>query len=149
MGIIVEIQKAKIEDNDFKYVMQDAGNIYLGARFSFGELLEQEMTPFKLKVILTRYVLKEADRDTTLESQFYYLEKGTFLFETFDQLKIKVKVNRQVEKKKLFGRRELKYTEEILSLKELAEINLARKKASGVIIREIIVSKLGLMTFSV
>ena len=41
------------------------------------------------------------------------------------------------------------YTEKILTLKELAEMNLARKKASGMIIREIIVSKLGLMTFSV
>ena len=46
-------------------------------------------------------------------------------------------------------KKKMVYTEKILTLKELTEMNLARKKASGMIIREIIVSKLGLMTFSV
>ncbi len=134
---------------DFKYVLQDTGNIYLGARFSYEELLEQEMVPFKLKAILTHYILKEAAPDTTLESQFYYLTGGSFVYETFKQLKIRVKVQRQVEKKTLLGKRKTEYREEILSLKELTEVNLARKKACGMLIREIIISKLGMMTFSV
>lgn len=134
---------------DFKYVIQDTGSIYLGARFSFEELMEQEMVPFKLKAILTHYILKEASPETTLESQFYYLEKGTFLYETFKQLKIRVKIQRQVERKTLFGKIKAEYKEEILSLQELAEMNLARKKACGVMVREIIISKLGMMTFSV
>ncbi len=134
---------------DFKYVIQDTGSIYLGARFSFEELMEQEMVPFKLKAILTHYILKEASPETTLESQFYYLEKDTFLYETFKQLKIRVKIQRQVERKALFGKTKAEYKEEILSLQELAEMNLARKKACGVMVREIIISKLGMMTFSV
>lgn len=79
---------------DFKYVMQDTGSIYLGALFSFGELLEQEMVPFKLKAILTHYILKECSPDTTLESQFYYLKSDTFLYEIFRQLKIRIKVQK-------------------------------------------------------
>ena len=134
---------------DFKYVMQDNGNIYLGAKYSFQELLEEEMVPFKLKAIISQYVLKEADRDTTLESQFYYLEPEGFLYETFRQLKVKVKVQRQKERKTLFGKKKLEYKEEILSLKELTEINLARKKGSGMLIREIVISKLAMMTFTV
>lgn len=55
----------------------------------------------------------------------------------------------QVEKKTLLGKRKNEYREEILSLKELIEVNLARKKACGMLIREIIISKLGMMTFSV
>lgn len=144
----------KIKDNvtqyeDFKYVLQDTGNIYLGACFSYEELLEQEMVPFKLKAILTHYILKEAAPDTTLESQFYYLSGDTFLYETFKQLKIRVKVQKQVETKTLFGKRKIGYREEVLSLKELVEMNLAKKKACGMLIREIIISKLGMMTFSV
>lgn len=134
---------------DFKYVIQDTGSIYLGARFSFEELMEQEMVPFKLKAILTHYILKETSPETTLESQFYYLEKDTFLYETFKQLKIRVKIQRQVARKTLFGKTKVEYKEEILSLQELAEMNLARKKACGVMVREIIISKLGMMTFSV
>jgi len=134
---------------DFKYVLQDVGNIYLGAGYSYGELLEAETVPFKLKAILTHYILKEVSSDTTLESQFYYIEQNTFLYETFLQLKVKVKAQVQTEKKHLFGKTRLEYQERIFSLKELSEINLARKKASGMIIREIIISKLGMMTFSV
>ena len=139
----------ELQDTDFKYVMQDTGNIYIGARLTYAELMEQEMLPFKMKTIIQHYFLKETSLETTLESEFYYLEKGGFLYETFAQLRIKVKVNVLTEKKSLFGKKKMVYTEKILTLKELTEMNLARKKASGMIIREIIVSKLGLMTFSI
>lgn len=133
---------------DFKYVLQDVGNIYLGAGFSYEELLEHEMVPFKLKAILTQYILKEAAPDTTLESQFYYMEENTFLYETFRQLKIRVKVQMQEEKRDLLGKTKIRYQEKIFPLQEFAQMNLARKKASGVLVREIIISKLGMMTFS-
>lgn len=138
-----------LQDNDFKYVMLDSSNVCLGARLSFTELMEHEMLPFKLKAIITHYVYKEADPETTLESQFYYMEKNTFLYDTFVQLRTRVKVNEMVEKKTLFGKRKMKYKETVYSLKEFAEINLAKKKASGIIICEIVISKLGMMTFSV
>lgn len=134
---------------DFKYVMQDTGSLYLGAKYTYEELLSAEMTPFKLKAIINHYVLKEASLDTTLESQFYYLDRSSFLYEVFSQLKVKVKAQIQTKKKSLFGKEKLQYQEQILSLPELTEMNLAKKKASGVIIREIIISKLGMMTFSV
>ncbi len=133
---------------DFKYVLQDVGAVYLGAGFSYEELLEHEMVPFKLKAILTHYLLKEVSPDTTLESQFYYLEENTFLYETFQQLKIRIKVQIQEPKRTHSGKTKIKYQERIFSLQELVQMNLARKKASGMLIREIIISKLGMMTFS-
>ena len=107
------------------------------------------MIPFKLKTIIKYYILKEADKDTSLESEFYYMEQGTFLYETYRQLKTKVKVRTQSVKKTITGKEKIVYKEELLSLKELTEMNLARKKASGLVIIEIVISKLGLMTFSV
>lgn len=134
---------------DFKYVMQDTGNLYLGAKYTYEELLAAEMTPFKLKAIINHYVLKETSPETTLESQFYYLDRDSFLYEVFYQLKTKVKVQIQTVKKSILGKEKIRYEEQILSLKDLTDMNLAKKKASGVMIREIIISKLGLMTFSV
>lgn len=134
---------------DYKYVMQDTGNLYLGAKYSYEELLEAEAAPFKLKAIINHYVLKEASPETTLESQFYYLDRESFLYEVFCQLKVKVKVQIQTEQKGFWGKGKIRYQERIFPLKELTEMNLAKKKASGVIIREIIISKLGMMTFSV
>jgi hypothetical protein len=144
----------KIRENttryeDYKYVMQDAGNLYIGAKYSYEELLEQEMIPFKLKTILIRYVLTEASPETTLESQFYYLEENDFLYETYKQLKVRVKTQIQKEKKTLSGKTRMEYKEKIFTLQELVQMNLARKKASGMIVMEIIVSKLGMMVFSV
>ena len=134
---------------DFKYVMQDTGNLYLGAKYTYGDLLASEMTPFKMKAILTHYVLKEASPETTLESQFYYLDQSSFLYEVFSQLKAKAKVQIQMEQKSFFGKKKMVYKERIFSIKDLTEMNLARKKASGMMIREIIISKLGMMTFSI
>ena len=134
---------------DFKYVLQDTGSISIGAKYTYKELMENELVPFKLKAIMEHYMFKEADPETTLESEFYYLETGTFLYEVFSQMKIKVKVQQQEEVKSLFGKKKLLYKEKLLSLKELTDLNLAKKKASGMIIREIVISKLGLMTFSV
>ncbi len=134
---------------DFKYVMQDVGNLYLGAGFSYEELLTHEMVPFKLRAIVSQYILKEASPDTTLESQFYYIEENTFLYEIFGQLKARIKVQIQVEKKGLFGGGKLQYKEKILTLQELAQMNLAKKKAAGMLIREIILSKFGIMSFNI
>ena len=107
------------------------------------------MIPFKLKTILIRYVLTEASPETTLESQFYYLEENDFLYETYKQLKVRVKTQIQKEKKTLSGKTRMEYKEKIFTLQELVQMNLARKKASGMIVMEIIVSKLGMMVFSV
>lgn len=146
--------KGKAEKNatryeDFKYVLQDTGNLYLGAGFSYEELLEAETVPFKLKAILSHYILKESSPDTTLESEFYYLKEDTFLYETYRQLKVKVKGQVQAEKRSLLGKTSLVYQEKVFTLPELTAMNLARKKASGMLIREIIISKLGMMTFSI
>ncbi|MDE7047977.1 hypothetical protein D7V94_05825 [Parablautia intestinalis] len=135
---------------DFKYVIQDVGNLYLGSGFSYEELLVHEMVPFKLKAIISQYILKEASSETTLESQFYYLEENTFLYEVFGQLKARIKVQIQVEKKGILGgRNKVGYKEKILSLQELAGMNLAKKKGAGILVREIIFSKFGIMTFNI
>lgn len=135
--------------DDFKYVLTDVGNVYLGAGFSYEELLSHEMVPFKLKAIISQYILKEMSADTTLESQFYYLEENTFLYQVFAQLKIRVKAQVPEEKKKRSGKVQTLYKEKIFSLQELAGMNLARKKASGMMIREVIISKLGMMAFNI
>lgn len=137
------------QDRDFKYILQDAGSIYVGARYRYEELLEEEMAAFKLKTIITHYILKDVDASTTLESHFYYMAEESFAYRTFQELKVKVKVSVPEEKRSLTGKVQNRYKDRIYTLKELAGLNLAKKKQTGIIIREIIFSKLGLMTFTV
>ena len=53
------------------------------------------------------------------------------------------------EKRTLFGGKKMRYVEETLPVGNFAEINLAQKKASGVIIRELVLSKMGIAGFRV
>lgn len=137
------------QNNDFKYCMQDVGSLYLGACFSYTELMGHEMVPFKFKSIIEHYIMKDTVPDTTLESQFYYMEQDSFSYRTYMQLKAKVKICLLAEKKPLFGEKKMVYRTKVVPLAEFVQMNLAQKKKYGVKIQEIVLSKLGMMTFSV
>lgn len=138
-----------IQNDDFKYYMQDTSLVYLGAKFSYAEILEHEMVNFKYKSIVEHYILKDTDPDTTLESQLYYMTPEQFSYKTYTQLKAKVKVSMLVQKRGLFGKTKTQYENKVLKLDELVRINLAQKKQRGMVIQELILSKLALMAFSV
>lgn len=142
-------QKQSYED--YKYVMVDMGNVYLGAKYTYGELLQNENVPFKIRAIVERYILPQADTGTTLESDFYYMQPGSFACRTFRQLKTKVKCSRLTEKKSLFSRERSKkvYVTELMSLEDFTGINPADKQAQGIMVQEIVLSKLAMMMFTV
>lgn len=137
------------ENKDYKYFMQDAGTVYLGAKLSYVEIMQDEMVSFKFKSIVEHYILKDTDPETTLESQFYYMTKEQFSYRTYEQLRAKVKISVLTEKKSLFGKVKTRYETKLLRLSEFADMNLAQKKAKGVVIQELALSKLALMSFSV
>ena len=63
----------KQQYEDYKYVMQDTYQLYLGAKYSFEELIDNEEVPFKFRLIVERYIYQDVDPQTTLESQLYYM----------------------------------------------------------------------------
>lgn len=137
------------QNRDFKYFMQDTGSLYLGAKYSYAEILEDEMVTFKYKSIVEHYILKDTDPETTLESQFYYMTPDQFSCKTYLQLKARVKVSMMTEKKRLFGRTGTAYENKVLKLDDLVGMNLAQKKKCGLVVQELVLSKLALMSFSV
>lgn len=135
---------------DFRYVMQDSGSYYIGAKYSYAECMDLDDIPFKFRAIVEHYILKDTDPDTTLESQLYYMTPDQFSYKTYKQLKARVKIAHLVEKKSFFSKnKKMEYKEEIVSIEKLVETNLAIKKGQGYIIRELVLSKLALMSFSV
>lgn len=136
------------DNNSYKYVMQDNTKLYLGAKYTYEEVLEEENVPFKLKAILQRYILTDLDVQTSLESHFYYMNEKNFDFKTFQQLKTKIKVSRLVRKNTLLGKESTKFQEEVFSLEKFVEMSAQEKEANGIFIQEISFSKLALMSFS-
>ena len=68
-----------MENRDFKYVLQDVSKVYIGAKFTYQEMMEEEAVPFKLKAILSHYILKEVAGDTTPENHIFYQGYRYFL----------------------------------------------------------------------
>jgi len=137
------------ENRDYKYFMQDTGSVYLGARLSYAEILQDEMVNFKYKSIVEHYIFKDTEPETTLESHLYYMTREQFSFRTYEQLKAKVKISILEDRRTLFGKKKTEYVTRLMPLGLFADMNLAQKKAKGVMIQELALSKLGLMSFSI
>lgn len=132
---------------DYKYCMLDVSNLYLGAKYTLGEIIMQEEILFKFRLIVERYILPEADREDTLESHLYYLGGDSFLVQIYKQLKARVRVNLIAEKKTLSGRRKKEYTTKSLTIEQLAGMGVEEKESCGMVIQELKVSKLAMLSF--
>ncbi len=137
------------EYQDYKYVLQDTGNLYLGAKYTYKELIDEEDVPFKFKTIVERYIKPYRDENVSLESHFYYMNEKDFVYQTYNQLKIRIKYSVLVEKKTLFGKKKRVYDTKILKLDQFMEIPSSEKEKMGIMIQEIALSKLALIAFNV
>ena len=131
---------------DYKYCMQDVGNIYIGSKYTFAEILEEENIHFKFRLIMERYMLPELDLQDTLETHLYYLSEQNFQVKIYKQLKAKVKVNIIEEKRTLTGRKK-QYVTRLFTVEQLAKMPISKKEEKGVVIQELQLSKLALMSF--
>lgn len=130
---------------DYKYSLQDTGRIYVGCKYTFAELLNEEDILFKFRLVMEKYVLEKADREDTLETHLYYLEPDSFLVRLYEQMKAQVKVNVIEEKKSIFGGSKRQYVTKQLRVGQLAAMDPAQKEKQGLVIQELSVSKLALM----
>ncbi len=138
-----------LDYQDYRYILQDTGTLFVGAKFSFGDIAKEEEIPFKFRSIVMRHLLNEVDNDDTFESVFYYMKPDGYLYEVFLQLRTKIKVSQLTAVKGMFGKTKWVYKEHIYKLKEFASMSKEEKERLGIVVQEIQCSKLGIMTFSV
>ena len=82
-----------MNDNDFKYMMQDLYRLYFGIRCTYREILENEDAYYKFKAVCRHYLITEVDEDTTLESHLYHLAPGDPCAEVYKAIGARVKLN--------------------------------------------------------
>jgi len=140
---MAENKKIVYEEN--KYCIQDVSTLYIGTKYTLAEVVEAEDIPFKFRLLVERDILPKADGEDTLETHLYYLNPSDFLVKIYDQLKAKVKVNVIEERKTLFGKRKKEYVTRVLSVKKLTEISLWEKQKNGIVVQELLLSKLALL----
>ena len=52
-----------------------------------------EDIPFKLKTVISRYMLKEVDKDTTLENHLFYMDKDSTSYMVYKKLRARFLLN--------------------------------------------------------
>ena len=148
---------AKTTYEEYKYSLQDVSRIYLGCKYSFMELITNEDLSFKFRMIIEKYILQEVLAEaqmsreaylngTTLEQHLYYLPADGFIVQIYKQMKARIKVNVIEEKKALFGRIKKQYVTKTFTIEDLVRMTTDEKKAVGLVIQELSVSKLALMS---
>lgn len=134
-------------EEDFKYIMQDFEKYYIGARYTYDELISSSFVPFKLKTVIERYISKEIDKSATLESHIYFMTDENYDYRVFKQLRIRLRCS--VLSKPHEDGVEDKYTEKIYPIEKLIKLSAQDKMDKGLVIREVILSKLSLLVFQV
>ena len=122
--------------------------MYVGARFTYREIMESREVNFKFKAIVEHYLLREEIPETSLESELYYLKPDSFTYRTLEQLHARVKINRLVVKKSLFHKQQQVYQETVLKLHDFTEMPLEEKQRQGVVVEELILPKFALLSFA-
>ena len=107
---------------DYKYSMQDTGRVYVGCKYTFGELLAADEVLFKFRMLVQKYILPEADPEDTLETHLYYLSPNSFLVKLYNQMKARIKVNVIEEQKNLLGKHKKKYVTKQLTIEQLTKM---------------------------
>lgn len=79
-------------DRDYKHVVQDMTNVYIGGKLSYGELMDLDEIPFKLKCVLSQYILKEVGQETTIENHIFYIKKEDVSYMIYKKMKVKFRL---------------------------------------------------------
>lgn len=128
-------------DRDYKHIVQDPTNAYIGARLTYGELMEIDEIPFKLKTILSHYILKEVDKDTTIENHIFYMKPEDESYMIYKRIKAKFGMYVFDEKKKSYVRREMK-------IDEIVKDEYLHEHMDTVFVEEMHIYKLNLLSIS-
>lgn len=129
-------------ERDFKYVMQDVGQVFLGGRMTYDDMIGWEEVPFKLKAIVNKYFMGKEEK--SLAETLQVIETQDFRYQILKQLKIKVKAGFYQEKTNRRGEVTKKYISKVYHLDEV----ICLMKEQEVLTEEFIISKLALLAFS-
>lgn len=144
--IIIMIE---LNENDYKYVIQDFSNIYIGARFSYGELAENDDAPGRFKDAVYRVFFKEVQPDVTIGEHLMGLKAGSACYLAYSQLRIKIKVTCLTKGKDKKGALKETYTTKDYSLDEFLKEECIRENPEQYLIQEIYFKKRHLMMMHV
>lgn len=132
-----------MENKDFKYVMHDLTNLYIGAKYTYNELLVSEEVPFKLKTLISRFMIREVDGNTKIEDHIFYLKETDMSYQIYKEMKAKFRLN--VWKDEKDGVKKSGYKSAAYRITDIVGNEELMRKKDITIVEEVHITKLGLM----
>ena len=132
-----------MENKDFKYVMHDLTNLYIGAKHTYNELLVLEEVPFKLKTLISRFMVREVDGDTRIEDHIFYLKETDMSYQIYKEMKAKFRLS--VWKDESDGVKKPGYKSLTYRIADIVGNEELMRKKDITIVEEVHITKLGLI----
>lgn len=135
-------------DNDFKHILQDFGNYYIGARWTYREMMGSDQMPFKWKAVIAHYFSKAVDLDTRMEDHIFFMDEEDFAYQTYKELKARFRMSvwMPADPKR---RRGGHYESCEYRIEEIVASRALHEQMDTIIVQELRLPKLALMNFSV
>lgn len=132
------------ESRDFKYVMQDVSRLYIGAKYTYQEMMDTDEIPFKFRAILSHYILKDVAGDTTPENHIFFMKDTDLSYMVYKQMKIRFKMDFPV----LSGKGTWQYRSEYHTIDEIIKNAQWKEHMDEIVVEELMISKLQIMMMS-
>ena len=130
----------------FAYVQQDVSHVYIGAAFTYGELMERDDIPFKFRAILAHYMLKEVAADTTLSDHVFFLQQDDLSCLAYRQMKARFKMSVWQEAN---GRKKAGYVSRTYTIDEILEDKELRRNMDITVVEELSFKKFALASVGI
>ena len=128
-------------DRDYKHVVQDVTNIYIGGKLSYGEMLDLDEIPFKFKVILSHYILKEVSRETTIENHIFFMKKEDMSYMIFKKMKAKFRLY-------VFDNEKQSYVGKEYKIEDIVDDEYLHENMNTIFVEEMHLYKINLLAIS-
>lgn len=128
-------------ERDYKHVIQDMTNLYIGGKLSYDEIMDMDEIPFKLKVILSQYILKEIAGDTTLENHIFYMKPEDMAYMIYKKLKVKFRLY-------VFDEEKQSYVSHDYKIEEIVANEYLHQNMNTIFVEEMHVYKINLLAIS-
>ena len=120
------------------------------AKYTYDEIMNVDEVPFKLKVILSHYMLKEVAGNTTLENHIFYMKPDDMSYMVYKRMKARFKLN--VFKEDGHGKGKPGYIQKEYKIQDIVEgpeAAMLHEKMNQIFVEEMHITKLGLLSVSI
>lgn len=138
-----------MQNDDFKYVIQDTSNVYFGRELSYVEMMARDDVPFKFKAIINGHIAKDTDLDQTMLTHILEIDTNSFTCRIFEQLKLAVRICYKAQKRGLLGRKKERWVHKTCPIRQFCAEYRNQVKAHEMVVEDISISKLALMIINI